>query len=131
MSDGMRDGISLTKGGMISGSSDIVQTGRYIHFKGGEYCVIGVAKHSNEANEEVVIYVDKNGQMWVRPKSEFLGHVTGQDGAPVPRFRYVDKVTYHSTPHSSPSSFVEWWEEAAKKYEAEHGKQGTNPGTSN
>ena len=129
MSDGMRDGIPLTKGGMVSGPQTSVQVGRYTHFKGGEYCVIGIAKHSNEANEEVVVYVDKNDQMWVRPKSEFLGYVD-QDGVLVSRFRYVDKVTYHSTPHLSPSSFVEWWREAAKKYEAEHGKQGTNPGTS-
>ncbi len=46
----------------------IVQSGRYRHYKGKEYTVIGVARHS-ETEEELVVYrkeYDDHG-LWVRP----------------------------------------------------------------
>ena len=51
----------------------MIKPGRYRHFKGREYEVIGVAKHS-ETLEELVIYKSlATGDIWARPKSIFIG----------------------------------------------------------
>ncbi len=50
--------------------------GRYRHYKGGEYEVIGVARHS-ETNEPMVVYrplYNATG-WWVRPHAMFFGSV--------------------------------------------------------
>lgn len=63
-----------------------VQLGRYQHYKGKEYEVIGFAKHS-ETGEKLVIYIalyDDN-QMWARPYDMFIGTVE-IDGKQIPRF---------------------------------------------
>ena len=50
-----------------------IKPGRYRHFKGNEYEVIAVARHS-ENNEELVIYKSiRNGCVWARPKAIFCG----------------------------------------------------------
>ena len=66
-----------------------VQPGRYRHYKGKEYTVLGVALHS-ETQEELVVYRQADGDhgLWVRPKQMFLEAVEA-DGQAVPRFRYV------------------------------------------
>lgn len=63
--------------------------GRYRHFKGGEYEVIGVARHS-ETGEPVVVYrpLYGDGGLWVRPLAMFVETVT-HDGETVPRFTYL------------------------------------------
>ena len=45
-----------------------VRPGRYRHFKGNEYQVLGVARHS-ETEEEMVVYraLYGEGGLWVRP----------------------------------------------------------------
>lgn len=66
-----------------------VRTGRYRHYKGKEYTVIGVARHS-ETEEELVVYrkeYDDHG-LWVRPKAMFLENVD-VNGQIVPRFRFL------------------------------------------
>ena len=46
---------------------------RYRHYKGGEYEVIALARHS-ENNEELVVYKSlKDGAVWARPKAIFCG----------------------------------------------------------
>jgi len=67
----------------------ILQLGRYRHYKGKEYEVIGVARHS-ETLEELVIYraLYDNFDLWVRPLKMFLEKVE-VDGKKVPRFRYL------------------------------------------
>ncbi len=46
---------------------------RYRHFKGGEYELMAVARHS-ETDEELVIYKSVNdGRVWARPKEMFTG----------------------------------------------------------
>ena len=63
--------------------------GRYQHYKGKFYTVIGVARHS-ETEEELVVYRPEYGErgLWVRPKGMFEESVL-VEGQPVPRFRYV------------------------------------------
>jgi len=63
--------------------------GRYRHFKGGEYEVLGVARHS-ETDERLVVYrpLYTDSGLWVRPVAMFLETVT-HNGATVPRFEYL------------------------------------------
>lgn len=61
-------------------------TGRYRHYKGGEYEVLGVARHS-ETLEPLVLYrpLRGDGSLWVRPHAMFFGQVE-VDGRLQPRF---------------------------------------------
>ena len=63
--------------------------GRYRHFKGGEYEVVGVARHS-ETDERLVVYrpLYGDGGLWVRPVGMFLETVE-HDGRTVPRFTFL------------------------------------------
>jgi len=64
--------------------------GRYRHYKGGEYEVIGVARHS-ETHEPLVVYrplYDASG-WWVRPHAMFFESVTIA-GRVQPRFSRLD-----------------------------------------
>jgi len=69
-----------------------VKLGRYQHYKGNFYEVIGVAKHS-ETLEDMVVYRALYGTrgLWVRPKKMFLETVN-VNNKKVPRFKYVGKV---------------------------------------
>lgn len=60
--------------------------GRYRHYKGGEYQVIGTARHS-ETDERLVVYrcLYDNDSIWVRPLAMFVETV-GIEGRNVPRF---------------------------------------------
>ena len=66
-----------------------IQPGRYRHFKGNEYEVIGVAKDS-ETMAEVVVYRALYGErgLWVRPAKMFAESVT-REGRTLPRFEFV------------------------------------------
>jgi hypothetical protein len=66
-----------------------VQPGRYRHYKGNEYTVLGVARHS-ETLEELVVYRQEYGDhgLWVRPAAMFAETVV-VDGKPVPRFAFL------------------------------------------
>lgn len=69
-----------------------VQPGRYRHYKGRDYKVIGVARHS-ETEEPLVVYRCLYGDysLWVRPLSMFFETVN-LAGEQVPRFiRIEDK----------------------------------------
>jgi hypothetical protein len=64
--------------------------GRYRHYKGGEYEVIGVARHS-ETLEPLVVYrplYNATG-LWVRPHAMFFGQIE-IDGKLQPRFAPAD-----------------------------------------
>lgn len=67
----------------------MIQPGRYRHFKGNEYEVIGVAKHS-ETLEEYVVYraLYGEGGLWVRTRSMFE-ELVEVDGELKPRFTYI------------------------------------------
>ena len=67
----------------------IVQTGKYQHYKGQFYDVLGVARHSEDESEFVVYRTCYgNYDLWIRPRSMFEENVV-VDGKVVPRFRYV------------------------------------------
>lgn len=60
--------------------------GRYRHYKGGAYEVVGVARHS-ETDERLVVYrcLYDNDSLWVRPLAMFMETVC-VDGQEQPRF---------------------------------------------
>lgn len=64
-----------------------IPLGRYRHYKGKDYSVVGFARHS-ETEEVMVLYVPLYGEggYWVRPLAMFTEEVT-VDGKRVPRFR--------------------------------------------
>ena len=66
-----------------------VGPGRYRHFKGNGYEVLGVARHS-ETHEELVVYRPLYGEggLWVRPKAMFLEKVI-HEGKEAARFARV------------------------------------------
>lgn len=68
-----------------------IKIGKYRHYKGNEYEVLGVAKHS-ETLEPMVVYKALYGekQVWVRPLCMWNETVT-VDGVAVLRFTYIEK----------------------------------------
>ncbi|GAC16950.1 DUF1653 domain-containing protein [Aliiglaciecola lipolytica] len=67
----------------------MLKPGKYRHYKGNDYEVIGVAKHS-EDESELVVYRPLYGErgLWVRPLSMFIEDVL-VEGKQVARFSYV------------------------------------------
>lgn len=74
---------------------DAVQTilpGRYRHFKGNEYEVVGIARHS-ETEEPLVVYraLYGEGGLWVRP-AEMWNEQVNRDGKTYHRFYRMDSI---------------------------------------
>ena len=71
-----------------------IKLGRYQHFKGNFYEVLGVARHS-ETLEELVVYhalydskkFGKNS-LWIRPKKMFIEIVKLNEKI-IPRFKFI------------------------------------------
>tara|TARA_Y100000310_G_scaffold171085_1_gene171274 strand:+ start:40510 stop:40728 length:219 start_codon:yes stop_codon:yes gene_type:complete len=72
----------------------MIKPGKYQHYKGNFYRVLGIARHS-ETTEEMVMYQALyesefgKGVVWVRPMEMFLEKVEFE-GKEVPRFRFVE-----------------------------------------
>lgn len=68
-----------------------LRPGRYRHYKGKDYQVLGVATHS-ETQEPLVVYRTLYGDfdLWVRPLEMFVGSVE-LDGEPTPRFTFISE----------------------------------------
>ncbi|HVF17088.1 MAG TPA: DUF1653 domain-containing protein [Steroidobacteraceae bacterium] len=68
---------------------NIIKPGRYRHFKGNEYEVVGLARDS-ETMEEVVVYRALYGEhgLWVRSAKMFAETIE-RDGRTMPRFQYL------------------------------------------
>ena len=66
------------------------QPGRYRHFKGNEYELLYVARHS-ETMEEMVVYraLCGEGGIWVRPASMW-NEIVERDGKTYRRFTKID-----------------------------------------
>ena len=83
---------------------------RFRHYKGNEYTVLGLARHS-ETLEELVVYRQEYGEhgLWVRPKQMFLETVD-VNGRDVPRFQRVDASAsnnvFQNLPKSLPQELV-------------------------
>ena len=74
-----------------------MKKGKYRHFKGGEYEVHGVARHS-ETGEQLVVYTPLYGEggLWVRPLAMFE-ELVHRDGRDRPRFQLITE----SSPETS------------------------------
>jgi hypothetical protein len=70
-----------------------IPLGRYRHYKGRDYSVLGFARHS-ETEEVMVLYVPLYGEggYWVRPLAMFTSLVE-VEGRQVPRFRLTESET--------------------------------------
>jgi AcrR family transcriptional regulator len=92
--DGFVIGLDLILDGLAAGArttgSTAVAPGRYRHFKGGEYEVVSVARHS-ETEAEHVVYraLYGEGGVWVRPVAMWIEYVERDDYSG-PRFTRVD-----------------------------------------
>ena len=66
-----------------------LETGRYRHYKGNQYTVIGVARHS-ETEEELVVHRQEYGDrgLWVRPLQMFMETID-VEGKELPRFQFL------------------------------------------
>lgn len=66
-----------------------VKLGIYKHFKGGEYKLLGIGRHSEDINQEFAVYQSlKTGYIWIRPLKIFLENVD-KEGYKGPRFVWV------------------------------------------
>ncbi|ABR49887.1 protein of unknown function DUF1653 [Alkaliphilus metalliredigens QYMF] len=75
---------------MCKEMSNSIGLGRYRHFKGNEYEVIALAKHS-ETLEDVVVYRALYGEkgIWVRPVDMWQEELT-REGKTFKRFEKID-----------------------------------------
>lgn len=83
------DGQARVAVGILLQKNIMTRLGKHKHYKGKEYEVIRVAKHS-ETQEEMVIYraLYGKGVIWVRPIQMFQEEME-IDGNKIPRFQYI------------------------------------------
>jgi hypothetical protein len=69
--------------------SENLALGIYRHYKGKDYEVIALARHS-ETEEELVVYrlMYDDFSYWVRPLAMFMEHIV-IDNIEQPRFRFI------------------------------------------
>jgi hypothetical protein len=68
----------------------MIKKGKYVHYKGKQYEVIGTAMHS-ETMEDMIVYkplYNSISELWVRPAKMFSEEVK-VDGKRVPRFKLI------------------------------------------
>ena len=70
----------------------VIRPGKYRHFKGNEYEVTGIARHS-ETGEPMVVYraLYGNNEMWVRP-AEMWNETVTRDGKTFQRFTRTEEA---------------------------------------
>lgn len=69
----------------------IIKNGIYRHFKGKNYKLLDIVRHSETLEELVLyeaLYENELGKIWVRPINLFLGFVE-KEGQLIPRFEYI------------------------------------------
>ena len=69
---------------------DKIKLGKYRHYKGNEYEVIGIANHS-ETLDKMVVYraLDGDNEIWVRPACMWNEDIE-KNGETVKRFTYIE-----------------------------------------
>lgn len=69
---------------------EAIKLGKYRHFKGNEYEVLHIAKHS-ETGEAMVVYraLYGAGEVWVRPASMWNERIE-REGKTLQRFTYIE-----------------------------------------
>ena len=77
----------------------LIPIGRYRHYKGNDYEVVGSARHS-ETGEDLVLYYplyddEKKRSYWVRPLTMFMESVV-VDSKTLPRFEFQESQTSES-----------------------------------
>lgn len=72
---------------------EIIKPGRYRHYKGNDYEVMGVGRHS-ETLEAMVIYrpLYGDGGLWVRPATMWH-EIIEKDGVKQKRFEYIGEAS--------------------------------------
>ena len=90
----MEQALIKTTGKYLSGElmKSLIATGRYRHYKGRDYQVVGTTRHT-ETEEDLVLYYPLYGEesdrrYWVRPLDMFTGQVM-IEGIPRARFEYL------------------------------------------
>lgn len=71
-----------------------LRSGRYRHYKGNDYLVLDVVKHSETEGELVLyraLYGEAQDQKWVRPFDMFTEQVE-VSGISVPRFKFIESL---------------------------------------
>jgi hypothetical protein len=68
-----------------------IRPGRYRHFKGAVYVVVGIATHSESEEPFVVYHRDGDERLWVRPAAMWRETVE-RDGVVAPRFAPIPGV---------------------------------------
>ncbi|MFO0775235.1 MAG: DUF1653 domain-containing protein [Nitrospiraceae bacterium] len=88
-----RDRQTAVKDSPSAPTAPLVRQGRYRHYKGNEYRVVGCARHS-ETEEEFVIYRALYGDrgLWARPRAMFTEAVE-VNGKSVPRFEWIEPAS--------------------------------------
>ena len=72
---------------------DKLKIGKYQHFKGMMYEVLGIVKHSETLEDYVhyrALYDNKIAKEWIRPLKMFREEVKLEDGRSVKRFTFVE-----------------------------------------
>lgn len=72
-------------------AQEIVPCGKYRHYKGKIYEVVGTSIHT-ETLEELVLYKDEYGITWARPVKMWYEPVQLLDGRTVPRFTKIEEA---------------------------------------
>jgi len=87
--ENVKGGVIICEGGNIMSTREIKIGTKYRHFKGNEYLVLHVAKHS-ETLEEYVVYQALYGErgIWIRPLEMFLS-IKEVEGKQVLRFEEI------------------------------------------
>jgi hypothetical protein len=70
----------------------MLKKGKYRHYKGKEYELIGIARHSETLEELVVykaLYQSEGENLWVRPLKMFTEEIT-IDGITLKRFELME-----------------------------------------
>lgn len=72
----------------------MLQLGKYRHYKGKFYEVLGVAKHSETLEDYVhyqCLHPNKLSKTWIRPRAMFEENIVLPNGKTTPRFEFVGK----------------------------------------